>query len=157
MTEFLEGSNRPMCPFQLESSSTRQAPENPSYWARCTKSSGGCVLNDYNSNQQIFDEIVQLSREYPALAKPFTIGFSSEGLDLVGLRISRDVRREREMLKPMIRLVGNIHGNEVVGREILLHLARYLLQAYEWVGTKILLYRYQHFDECHFRMTESVF
>ena len=34
-------------------------------------------------------------------------------------------------MKPMERLVGN---NEVVGREVLLHLARHLIHGYAWVS-----------------------
>ena len=30
-------------------------------------------------------------------------------------------------MKPMVKLLGNIHGNEVVGREVLLRLATYIL------------------------------
>ena len=45
-------------------------------------------------------------------------------------RISRGVREEREMLKPMFRYSGNMHGNEPVGREMLNHLAEVLLRGY---------------------------
>ena len=33
-------------------------------------------------------------------------------------------------LKPMVKYVGNIHGNEAVGKELLIHFAKYLLQSY---------------------------
>ena len=33
-------------------------------------------------------------------------------------------------MKPMVRFVANIHGNEAIGRELVLHLATYLLNAY---------------------------
>ena len=36
----------------------------------------------------------------------------------------------RELLKPMVRYVGNMHGNEPVGRELLNHFAETLLEGY---------------------------
>ena len=36
----------------------------------------------------------------------------------------------RELLKPMVRYVGNMHGNEPVGRELLNHFAETLLVGY---------------------------
>ena len=40
------------------------------------------------------------------------------------------MREEREVLKPMFRYSGNMHGNEPVGREMLNHLAEVLLRGY---------------------------
>ena len=37
---------------------------------------------------------------------------------------------ERELGKPMFKWVANMHGNEVVGREIVISMAKYLLVNY---------------------------
>ena len=39
--------------------------------------------------------------------------------------------QERVLLKPMMKLVGNMHGNEAVGRELLLALATLILRDHE--------------------------
>ena len=122
-----------MCPFRIVNPDTLDASPSPDDWGEC---STNCDLQAYTSTQDIFTAIVQLGREYPGIAKPFTIGYSAQGVELVGIRISQGVRKERKLLKPMVRLVGNIHGNEVVGREVLLHFARHLLQGYFLVKSK---------------------
>ena len=38
---------------------------------------------------------------------------------------------DRVRLKPMIKLIANMHGNEVVGRELMLALSAYLLENFD--------------------------
>jgi len=40
----------------------------------------------------------------------------------------------------MVKLVGNMHGNEAVGRELLIALARHLLQEYKEGGSPFFNY-----------------
>lgn len=111
----------PMCPTSLGRDG------EPLDWGRCDSE---CSLARYSSNEQVYDEIVTLAGNYSFISVPFIIGQSSLGKPLIGIRISNNVRRARESLKPMVRFVGNIHGNEAVSREIIMSLARHLLLGY---------------------------
>ncbi|OAD62352.1 Carboxypeptidase D [Eufriesea mexicana] len=80
----------------------------------------------YAELQQLFSS---LSQKYPNLAKVISIGKSVEGRDLLVLEISENVN-ERKLCEPMVKYVANMHGDEAVGRELLIYLAQYLLYNY---------------------------
>ena len=85
----------------------------------------------YHDYEQMKDEMRKIHRTWPHLTKIYRLSKKSvEGRKLLVIQISENVRRERTIVKPVVKLVGNIHGNEVAGREILLFLAKYLLMMY---------------------------
>ncbi|XP_077256149.1 carboxypeptidase D svr [Temnothorax americanus] len=80
----------------------------------------------YEDLRRLFDSLAQ---RYPHLARVFSIGKSVEGRDLLVLEISENVGR-RTLGEPMVKLVANMHGDEVVGRQLLVILGQYLLDRY---------------------------
>nr|CAH0098194.1 unnamed protein product [Daphnia galeata] len=66
---------------------------------------------------------------YPQLTSLYSIGQSVQGRELWVLLIST-TPSEKTILKPEVKYVGNIHGNEPVGRELLLRLIQHLLVNY---------------------------
>uniref|UniRef100_A0A182TAJ3 Peptidase M14 domain-containing protein n=1 Tax=Anopheles maculatus TaxID=74869 RepID=A0A182TAJ3_9DIPT len=84
----------------------------------------------YRGNNELLDVLAHLQKDYPELAKVHTIGQSLEGRPLTVLEIRPNVNRPRPLLMPMFKYVGNMHGDETVGRELLLYLAQYLLANY---------------------------
>ncbi|KAL0114982.1 hypothetical protein PUN28_010506 [Cardiocondyla obscurior] len=80
----------------------------------------------YEDLRRLFDS---LAERYPHLARVFSIGKSVEGRDLLVLEISENVGH-RNLGEPMVKYVANMHGDEAVGRELLIILAQYLLDRY---------------------------
>jgi len=70
-----------------------------------------------------------LEQEFPDIAKVGSIGESVEGKPLVYIKLSANVE-ERSLLEPMVKYVGNMHGNEAVSRQMLIYLAEYLAIGY---------------------------
>lgn len=83
----------------------------------------------YHSEDQLLDLFAHLAKRNPELARVHSLGASIEGRDLAVIEISRNVGR-RDLLKPMFKYVANMHGDETVGREMIIYLAQYLLDNY---------------------------
>lgn len=80
----------------------------------------------YDELQQLFRSLEQ---KYPHLARVFSIGKSVKGRDLLVLEISENVG-QRNLGEPMVKYIANMHGDEAVGRELLIILGQYLLDRY---------------------------
>ena len=113
----------PHCPTRVNPD-TLEASTEARDWGTCDRK---CPLRNYRSNSDIADNLRSLANTYPDLAEVFSIGRSVRGENLTGIRLSSGIRDERKLLKPMVALIGNMHGNEVVCREVLTHLASVLV------------------------------
>lgn len=61
-----------------------------------------------------------------------SLGKSMKDRDLWAFRIRKQNRNETvDGLNPMVKLIGNMHGNEPTGRELLVHLIKYIIWARE--------------------------
>nr|XP_022908553.1 carboxypeptidase D-like [Onthophagus taurus] len=83
----------------------------------------------YLNYQELTQYFKILQNEYPSLAKLESVGKSVKQRDLWVLRVGKDVE-SRPLLNPMMKLVANMHGDETVGRMLVIFMAQYLLDNY---------------------------
>jgi carboxypeptidase D len=83
--------------------------------------------HNYTEMKEILEK---LNKKYPDLTRLYSVGKSVEDRDLLVLEIS-DNPGVHELGEPEFKYVGNMHGNEVIGRELLLLFAKYLLENYD--------------------------
>lgn len=79
-------------------------------------------LDAYLSYPEMTALIHRLQEEYPDLVRVRSIGKSSRGLDLWAVEVTRNVRQERQLLKPMFKYVANMHGDETVGYALMVNI-----------------------------------
>uniref|UniRef100_A0A672STH2 Carboxypeptidase D n=1 Tax=Sinocyclocheilus grahami TaxID=75366 RepID=A0A672STH2_SINGR len=80
----------------------------------------------YN-DMQLF--LQKFSSDYSSITRLYSIGKSVQGRLLWVMEIS-DNPSVHELGEPEFKYIGNMHGNEVVGRELLLNLIEYLCRNY---------------------------
>lgn len=71
----------------------------------------------------------ELNGNYANITRLYSIGTSVEDRELYVMEITKNPGKHSPE-KPEVKYVGNMHGNEVVGKEMLLLLLRYLCENY---------------------------
>lgn len=79
----------------------------------------------YPTPEEIEKELKTLAQKFPQTARLFSIGKSAKGRDLWVMKISRNVNVDDK--RPEFKFIANMHGDEIVGRELMVRLIRDLL------------------------------
>nr|XP_039254001.1 carboxypeptidase D-like [Styela clava] len=87
-------------------------------------------FNKYHHYDYLVATLDGLQNQFPDLARTGSIGQSVQKRELMYIEISKNVAQESPG-RPKVKLVGNMHGDETIGREILIYLAQHLLGKYE--------------------------
>ena len=85
-------------------------------------------ITGYHSHEQLLEVLDRVSASFPQLVTRYDLGSSVEGRVIPAVKISP--YDSRPALVPMVKYVGNMHGDEAVGRELLLGLVEYLANNY---------------------------
>ncbi|XP_053560155.1 carboxypeptidase Z isoform X2 [Bombina bombina] len=116
-----EGCNDPLEKLRVnvEITSEEVFPAMPSTFIQFT----------HHSYAQMVSTLKKTAAKCSHISKTYSIGRSFEGKDLFVIEFSTNPGKH-ELLKPEVRYIGNMHGNEVVGKELLIYLAQYLCSEY---------------------------
>jgi len=87
------------------------------------------VFEKYHYYNDLTVALEDLVSEYPALISLHSAGKSERGLELWYVRISKNVTVEAN--KPKLLYLANMHGDETVGRELMIYLIEDLVKNYD--------------------------
>ena len=88
------------------------------------------LLDNHHTNEEVFAIIEQVNQKCPHITHVYDLGAkTARGQPLRVIAFS-DNPSVHEELEPEFKYVGNMHGNEVVGREIIVELMSQLCDEY---------------------------
>ena len=88
------------------------------------------IESDRYHNYDVLTELLHdYSNAYPHITQLFSVGKSVQNRELWVIRIT-DNPSVQEPGEPMFKYVANMHGDEVIGREVVIYLIQYLCDNY---------------------------
>ncbi len=92
------------------------------------------LLNHYHPDHELSQLLKTWANDYNKIAQLFSLGITNTGKNLSVMRLTsplngnnEDEHDEFQLLKPKFKYIANMHGDETVGRELMIALIYYLL------------------------------
>nr|AVA09654.1 putative effector protein [Heterodera avenae] len=96
------------------------------FWSSgAADSSDDSLWSRYHDQNALEEVMEKVHNKCPNVTRLYSVGRSVQGRELVVIEFSLHPGRH-QILKPEMKYIGNMHGNEAVGRELLLRLAQFL-------------------------------
>jgi len=97
--------------------------------AYCSR--GGWAFDYIHHDTEAAEKVIaDVHKRCPEITRVYAVGENVEHRPLTVIEFTT-APGKHELLKPEFKYVGNMHGNEVVGRELILKLADYLCEQYK--------------------------
>ncbi|CAJ0576896.1 unnamed protein product, partial [Mesorhabditis spiculigera] len=112
------GRTLPLLLVPLLAALVAAAPTQPDEWKQ------------YHSHEALTEKLTEINEKCPDITTVYSIGQSVEGRELLVIHFS-STPGSHEILKPEMKYVGNMHGNEPVGRELIIRLADELCNGFK--------------------------
>jgi carboxypeptidase D len=84
---------------------------------------------EYHNQEKMLESMKQVKEKCPSIVSIYSIGKSVNGTHIYAMIMS-DNPLEHEKGEPEFKYIANMHGDEIVGRELLIQLMHYLCDNY---------------------------
>jgi len=88
-------------------------------------------FENHHNTEEMFDVLDRVHEKCPEITYIYDLPLKTVEKRPIRVIVFSDNPKHHELLEPEFKYVGNMHGNEVVGRELLLNLAEYLCNEYK--------------------------
>ena len=95
-------------------------------------------FENHHNTEEMLAVLDRIQMQCPDITYLYDLPLKSYENRPLRVIVFSDNPKEHEVLEPEFKYVANMHGNEVVGRELLLRLANYLCQEYRNGNERII-------------------